>query len=820
MKIKKVWDTNYVPVEKAEKLACEAGISVFLAKIFLSRKMDNAETIDKFLNSTLDDLNDPFLLKDMNLAVKRIAKAIENKEKILIYGDYDVDGVTSTSVLYKFLKSQNAWVDYYIPNRFEEGYGFSQSSVEKIINMQVDLVVTVDCGTTSIEETGMLMEKGIDVVVTDHHECKEELPSVKALVNPQRPDCMYPHKNLSGVGVAFKLIKALSFEMNIQINQLEFLDLVALGTIADVMPLTGENRILVKYGIKKINNTSNIGLKSLMKEVGIFGKKITSRDIGYIIAPRLNAAGRIGDAAMVVELLTTEDEVKANEIASKLNEHNKKRQEIETEIFEEVISKIEKESYIKKSSIMVVSGRDWHQGVIGIVASKVVEKYNKPCILITVSDGIGKGSGRSVEGINLFNALTSCKETLEKFGGHEMAVGLTLKEEKIHDFNRLINEYISSFSDTFEYTEKIKIDITVEIEEITLENVRELDFLEPFGIDNSEPLFKFENAKINEINAVGSDKSHLKLKVENSGSKVDAIAFKKGDLAKVYKKSDILDIVCTLDINIWRDVESVQLKVIDIKPAFEVLLKNKFFFSLDKSLTFEENTTEENYIKKISLIGENKDLKEYIYNYNLQKKKMMIMLNSIDTVKEIINLVKNCAFEFNLKYSMSFSKIKINNSDLHILVNPHPYKLDVSEFDKVIVYGQWFCEKYLNKVLNSIDLSKIYIYNKINFNFNKDSVIPNRQEMVFVYKHLKANYDKNFVIDNLFAFSDFLSIKYGINMNYFKAKKIIQIFDELSFLKSELHGKYGVVINMLDTHKQKRNIENSFLYKSLNALNF
>lgn len=820
MKIKKVWDTNYVPVEKAEKLACEAGISVFLAKIFLSRKMDNAETIDKFLNSTLDDLNDPFLLKDMNLAVKRIAKAIENKEKILIYGDYDVDGVTSTSVLYKFLKSQNAWVDYYIPNRFEEGYGFSQSSVEKIINMQVDLVVTVDCGTTSIEETGMLMEKGIDVVVTDHHECKEELPSVKALVNPQRPDCMYPHKNLSGVGVAFKLIKALSFEMNIQINQLEFLDLVALGTIADVMPLTGENRILVKYGIKKINNTSNIGLKSLMKEVGIFGKKITSRDIGYIIAPRLNAAGRIGDAAMVVELLTTEDEVKANEIASKLNEHNKKRQEIETEIFEEVISKIEKESYIKKSSIMVVSGRDWHQGVIGIVASKVVEKYNKPCILITVSDGIGKGSGRSVEGINLFNALTSCKETLEKFGGHEMAVGLTLKEEKIHDFNRLINEYISSFSDTFEYTEKIKIDTTVEIEEITLENVRELDFLEPFGIDNPEPLFKFENAKINEINAVGSDKSHLKLKVENSGSKVDAIAFKKGDLAKVYKKSDILDIVCTLDINIWRDVESVQLKVIDIKPAFEVLLKNKFFFSLDKSLTFEENTTEENYIKKISLIGENKDLKEYIYNYNLQKKKMMIMLNSIDTVKEIINLVKNCAFEFNLKYSMSFSKIKINNSDLHILVNPHPYKLDVSEFDKVIVYGQWFCEKYLNKVLNSIDLSKIYIYNKINFNFNKDSVIPNRQEMVFVYKHLKANYDKNFVIDNLFAFSDFLSIKYGINMNYFKAKKIIQIFDELSFLKSELHGKYGVVINMLDTHKQKRNIENSFLYKSLNALNF
>lgn len=821
VEIKKIWDTRYVPFEKAEKLACEAGISIFLAKIFLSRRMDCAEKIDKFLNSTLEDLNDPFLLKDMDVAAERISKAVRKREKILIYGDYDVDGVTSTSILYKFLKSQNALVDYYIPNRFEEGYGFSQNSVEKVLDMGVDLVVTVDCGTTSIEETRELMEKGIDVIVTDHHECKEKLPQVKALVNPQRPDCLYPDKNLSGVGVAFKLVKALSLKMNVEIKQSEYLSLVALGTVADVMSLTGENRILVKYGIEEINNTSNLGLKSLKEEAGVSGKKITSTHIGYIIAPRLNAAGRIGDAAMVVKLLTTEEEGEAKEIALKLNELNKERQKIETEIFEEVINKIEAECDIKKSSIMVVPGRDWHQGVIGIVTSKVVEKYNKPCILITVSDGTGRGSGRSIEGINLFNALTFCQEVLEKYGGHEMAVGLTLKEEKIDDFRRLINEYANLFIDESKFTQKIKIDTSIEAQEITLENAHQLSLLEPFGVDNPEPVFKFENAKIAEINAVGSDNSHLKLKIENNGVRVNAIAFKMGHLAKVYKKSDVLDIVCTLDINSWNGVKSAQLKVIDIKPAFEIMLSNKFFFTLDRSLSFEEDALEENfenYINKIPLIKKEKDLKEYIYNYNLQKKRAVIILNSIDSVKEIIDFVKSCAFEFNFKYSMSFSEVKINDSTLHILVNPDPSRLNLSKFDKVIVHGQWFCEKYLIKVLNSIDLSKIYIYNKINFNFNKDSIVPNRQEMVFVYKHIKANYGNSFVIDNLFAFSDSVSKKYGINMNYFKAKKIIQIFSELSFLKSELYGKYGMTINMPDTHKQKRNIEDSFLYRSLNAL--
>ena len=356
---------------------------------------------------------------------------------------------------------------------------------------------------------------------------------------------------------------------------------MALGTVADVMSLTGENRILVKYGIEEINNTSNLGLKSLKEEAGVSGKKITSTHIGYIIAPRLNAAGRIGDAAMVVKLLTTEEEGEAKEIALKLNELNKERQKIETEIFEEVINKIEAECDIKKSSIMVVPGRDWHQGVIGIVTSKVVEKYNKPCILITVSDGTGRGSGRSIEGINLFNALTFCQEVLEKYGGHEMAVGLTLKEEKIDDFRRLINEYANLFIDESKFTQKIKIDTSIEAQEITLENAHQLSLLEPFGVDNPEPVFKFENAKIAEINAVGSDNSHLKLKIENNGVRVNAIAFKMGHLAKVYKKSDVLDIVCTLDINSWNGVKSAQLKVIDIKPAFEFMLSNKFFFTLE-----------------------------------------------------------------------------------------------------------------------------------------------------------------------------------------------------------------------------------------------
>lgn len=818
MKIKKVWDISCISFEKVEKLACEAGISNFLAKIFLSRKIDNVEFIKKFINPTLDDLNDPYLLKDMNLAVDRIAQAIENKEKILIYGDYDVDGVTSTSILYKFLTAQNANVGYYIPDRFDEGYGFSQNSVEKIINMQVDLVITVDCGATALEESKILSEEGIDMVITDHHECKEELPIAKAVVNPQRPDCFYPNKNLAGVGVAFKLVKALAFKMSVETKQLSLLGLVALGTVADVVSLTGENRSLVKFGIKEINDTPNIGLKSLMKEAAIFDRKINSSDIGYILAPRINAAGRMGDAMIAVELLTTDNEMVAKEIASKLNKQNIQRQEIEKEIFGEVVNKIEKETDIKTNHVMVIRGENWHQGVIGIVASKVTEKYNKPCVLISISDGIGKGSGRSIKGLNLFNALTFCESVLDKYGGHEMAVGLTIKEEKVYQFNKLINQYASSFIEIYSYTQKIKIDTTIQAKEITLENVRQLEFLEPFGPDNPEPLFKFENAKIIEIKAVGNDKNHLKLKIENNNFKIDAIAFKKGQLANVYKNSDVLDIVCILDINNWQGRECVQLKVNDIRPAFEVMLKNKFFFSLDKCLNFDEKATKESCLSQIPTIERDKDLKEYIYYYKLQKKKVAIILNSIKSAKDIINLIKGSDCECDLKHSISFLQSKTNNYDLHILINPEVDKLELSEFEKVIIYGQWFCENYLNKVLNSIDLNKVYIYNKVNFKFNKDDIIPNRQDMVFIYKYFKANYGEKFVLDNLFTFSDDISKKYEISLNYFKTKKIIQIFSELSLLKSQSHGKYGMIINMFNPGNKKRNIEDSPLYRNINDL--
>lgn len=818
MKIKKIWDINYIPFNKVENLARKAGILNLQAKVFLSRGIDNVEVINKFFNPTLEDLNDPFLLKDMNLAVGRVIQAVKKKEKILIYGDYDVDGVTSTSILYKFLKEQNADVGYYIPDRFNEGYGFSKSSVKKIINMQVDLVITVDCGTTALKESRDLSKEGIDMVITDHHECKEQLPIVSALVNPQRPDCLYPNKNLSGVGVAFKLVKGLSIEMNVEIKQLPLLALVALGTVADVLPLTGENRVLVKFGIGEINKTSNIGLKSLMNEVGILDRKVTTSDIGYILAPRINAAGRMGNSAVAVELLTTDNQVVAKEIASKLNKQNKQRQEIEKKIFEEVVGKIEKEINIKKSYVMVVSGEKWHQGVIGIVASKITEKYNKPCVLISISEGIGKGSARSIEGLNLFNALVFCERTLEKFGGHEMAAGLTVREDKINEFIKLINQYASSFIDVHSYIQKIKIDTIIKSGEVTLENARQLSLLEPFGIDNPEPLFKFENAKIVEISAVGNANSHLKLKIENNNIKIDAIAFNKGELINKYKRADIIDIACILDINSWQGRECVQLKVEDIKPASEIVLKNKFFSSLDKCLDFEEKVVERNLIKKVSSIEEEKDLKEYIYNYNLQREKVLIILNSMESIKEIMSLVRNCAFEFDLQYSINFSDVKTNNSSVYLLVNPNTDKLKMLNFKKIIIYGQWFCENYLNKVLNNIDLNNVYIYNKINFNFNKESIIPNRQDMAFVYKYLKINYNKKFVLESLFTFSDCISKKYGIDMNYFKAKKIIQIFHQLSFLKSKPYGKDGMTIKMFDMGKEKRNIEDSFLYRSISTL--
>ena len=422
--MKKKWEFYETNEQRINEIVDKFNISEILAKIIVNRGITDDRDIEVFLNPTRNDFYDPFLMPDMEKTVERILKAIDNKEKVIIYGDYDVDGITSITVLKKFLSERGLNVDYYIPNRLEEGYGLNKQAIEKIINEKYTLIITVDCGISAIEEVEICNKSGIDVIVTDHHEQLDTIPNAYTVVDCKRKDNTYPFRELCGAGVVFKLIQAISIKLNLDAKEyLKYLDIVCIGTISDIVPLISENRVIAKLGLKLVEQTKNIGLKILIQETGY--KKIDSGMISFGIAPRINACGRMGYQEEALKLFLTDNIEEARVITSKLNKYNIQRQEKEKEIFEQAIKALEKEDINNINSI-VLCGENWHHGVIGIVASKLTEKFFKPTILICIEDGIGKGSGRSIPGFDLHGALVSSSKYLEKYGGHEMAVGLSL----------------------------------------------------------------------------------------------------------------------------------------------------------------------------------------------------------------------------------------------------------------------------------------------------------------------------------------------------------------------------------------------------------
>ena len=415
--------------ELVKKISEKFGVSELVATIIANRGIVNDDDIEIFLNPTRNNFYDPFDLPDMKKAIERIEKAIENKEKTIIYGDYDVDGITSITVLKKFLEERGLETDYYIPNRLDEGYGLNNDAIEKFAKDNYTLMITVDCGISGNKEIDLANKLGIETIITDHHEPMSVLPNAYAIIDPKREDNKYPFRHLAGVGVVFKLIQAISIHMKLDAKEyLKYLDIVCVGTISDIVPLFGENRVIAKLGMKLVEVTRNIGLKSLLKESGY--KEVTSTAISFGLAPRINACGRMGKAEEALKLFLTDDYDVARRITDELNRFNKERQEKEKVILEEALEKIEKE-HMNDNNALVVSGKDWHHGVIGIVASKITEMFYKPSILLSIEDGIAKGSGRSIEGFDLHNALCECDDLLQKYGGHEMAVGLSLPKENL-----------------------------------------------------------------------------------------------------------------------------------------------------------------------------------------------------------------------------------------------------------------------------------------------------------------------------------------------------------------------------------------------------
>lgn len=560
----KKWQIYQTNEEQIEELKSKYGLNELLATILSNRNITEEEQIRLFLNPTRNDFYDPYLITDMETAVERIIKAIENKEKVTIYGDYDVDGITSITVLKSFLKEIGLETSVYIPNRLDEGYGLNKNAIDKIAKDGCNLMITVDCGISGIEEIEYANSLGIETIVTDHHEPGNELPNAVAVIDNKRKDSKYPFRELAGVGVVFKLTQGLAKRLNLKEEAyLKYLDIVCVGTISDIVPLVDENRVIAKLGLMLVKQTKNIGLRSIINSSGY--TKIDSNTISFGVAPRINACGRMGKAKEALNLLLSTDIYEVNELTQKLNDHNKERQETEKAIFENAVEKIEKEN-LDQNKAIILGGENWHHGVIGIVSSKITDMYFKPSILLSFEeDGIGKGSGRSIPGFDLHEALMQCLDTIEKFGGHSMAVGITIRKDKLEEFRKEFEE-IAEKNEIDKIIPIINIDAKINLNEIDKEMVESIKQLEPFGEANKMPIFAFKNLKIDSIRALSGGK-HLKLTLKNNNNIINAIGFNIGHLAEEYLIGDKVDVAGVLEINTFGGVDNLQINIKDIMKS-------------------------------------------------------------------------------------------------------------------------------------------------------------------------------------------------------------------------------------------------------------
>ncbi len=549
---------KYVNWEGAAPAAGTAVPGSLVELVLAARGITGADAAREFLRTDTGLLHDPMEMKDLSAAVERLERAIGQGETIAVYGDYDVDGVTSTCLLYHFFSSRGARVLCYIPRRLEEGYGLNRAGLDALCEQGAKLVVTVDCGITAVDEVEYAKSLGLEVIITDHHACKEVLPAAVAVVDPHRSDCPYPFDGLAGVGVALKLAMAMGARLA------DYADLAALGTVADVMPLVGENRAIVAQGLEQINTRPRPGIQALLEAAGA-DERATAVTLGYTLAPRLNAAGRLGVTQVALDLLLSETPEEAAPLARELCELNRRRQTLEGEIFERCVERVEAEA--DGHSAIVLAGEGWHQGVVGIVASRLTERFQKPAFMISLQDGVGKGSCRSVGELSLFQALQEAQDLLEGFGGHAMAAGFTVREENIPALRRRLSDWVEA-NRTEEGAAALHVDVALpDASLLTLEAVEELEKLEPFGAGNPKPVFTLPRAALVSMNRVGSEGKHMRLNLRCKSQRLGAIFFSCPKEGWQFQEEDRVDVAFTPQINEFRGKRSVQLVVQDLRPT-------------------------------------------------------------------------------------------------------------------------------------------------------------------------------------------------------------------------------------------------------------
>ena len=568
---------NYQPpsqeqTEAAKALAKETGINPVLCKLLLERGITSAAEAKRFFRPQLSELHDPFLMKDMSIAVERLNQAMGKKERILVYGDYDVDGTTAVALVYKFLQQFYSNIDYYIPDRYNEGYGVSVKGVDYAYETGVKLIIVLDCGIKAVEEIAYAKEKGIDFIICDHHVTDDVLPPAVAILNAKRPDATYPYEHLSGCGVGFKFMQAFALNNGIEFNQLTpLLDLVAVSVASDIVPIMGENRVLTYHGLKQLNSNPSVGLKAIIDICGLSEKEITVGDIVFKIGPRINASGRIQNGKEAVELLIEKDFSSALEKANLINQYNETRKDLDKTMTEEANHIVDSLEGLADRRTIVIYNEAWHKGVIGIVASRLTEIYYRPAVVLTRTDNLATGSARSVSGFDVYKAIENCRDLLENFGGHTYAAGLSMKVENVEEFTHRFETYVSEHILPEQTSAVIDIDAEIDFRDITPKFHADLKKFNPFGPDNHKPVFCTHNVyDYGTSKVVGRDQEHIKLElVDNKSNNVmNGIAFGQSSQARYIKTKRSFDICYTIEENTHKRGE-VQLQIEDIKPSEE-----------------------------------------------------------------------------------------------------------------------------------------------------------------------------------------------------------------------------------------------------------
>ncbi len=799
-------------IEKNKEMTVDMPIHPIVKQILINRGYDSEASIRDFLEPSLELLHDPFLMKDMKKAIDRIRDAMEKEESIWIYGDYDVDGITSISVLLICFDLLGVPVNYYIPNRLEEGYGLSEYGLNKIIEKGGDLIISVDCGITSVDEVEFVNKMKKDIIITDHHNCQEIIPDAFAVLNPKQEDCDYPFDMLAGVGIAMKIVQGLLRDRFKQHYDL-FMDVVALGTVADIAPIIDENRSITKVGLDVISNTRNLGLKALLEVSELVDKDINTGHIGFNLGPKINAAGRIGKPGLGVELLTTKDEDEALRLAKALNELNVERQAIEKEIVASIDDLIEAQVDLENEKIIVVSGVAWHTGVIGIVASRVTEKYHRPSIILSIEDGVAKGSARSVGDISIFDALNACKHLFIGFGGHKQAAGLSLHENDVDQLRFEINEYARKHITEEDLVPRVKIDSILHGNEITYETLDALNFLEPHGLGNPKPSFVYNGLTIDSVRMLGTEKDHLKLILHDGKRTFDAIGFRMAGTFSDLRSQDQLDMVMTLSKNVFRGIETIQFMIKDIRrlqPDYykgseigklftKTLARSLFYNGLDgpksSSYAFTEfDTTTSSRLDYCTRSGGRRlVLVQSFYSFI----ELYFRLGDLNVDTEDVKIHFNDISE---------------KASVNIVVNPIFKNIDFSNYDEVVVYDLLYSEAWAG-LLENYSQSRIK-YMTLPYQDEKPqaellyTAIPHRLDLVDIYKALLSEEGK-LTID----LEDFSKM---LHMDVIKCELSLRVLSHLNLIKLVESGAYH--IEVLPRPKERLNLESSDAFQKVSSI--